>query len=220
MLVEGDGALTEQRGRSEKRRKKWFASDIPSSPLPARDINLLYKSDQGNTMAVASSTDASATAHPAKRSKRDDAIDPDCKSPLPLTPSKRSASTRCTANVVTPEIKNNKTPKNMISSTAVTSNALRSLSTSNEIDGTLSDDGVENLFRDVANRDTARQMTDADIFKIKSSREDFEFLTVQLQTWSLWYNEPGASMGLKGECLISIDPKLEVGPSFEFCQMG
>jgi vacuolar protein-sorting-associated protein 4 len=216
MLVEGDGALTEQRGRSKKRRKKWFASDISSSPLPVRDINLLYKSDQGNTMAVASSTDASATTNPAKRSKRDDAIDLDCKSPH--TPSKQSASTRCTANVVTPETKKNKTPKNMISSTAMTSNALRSLSTSNEIDGTLSDDGVENLFRDVANRDTARQMTDADIFKIKSSREDFEFLTVQLQTWSLRYNEPGASMGLKGECLISIDPNWKLDHRLSFAK--
>jgi len=227
VLVEGDGALTEQRGRSGKRRKKddaalektddvWFASGIPPSPLPVRDINPLYKSDQGVTMDVASSTDASATTHPAKRSKRDDAIDPDCKSPH--TPSKRSSSTRCTANVVTPETKTNKTPKKMISSMAMTSNALRSLSMSSEIDSTLSDDDVENLFHDVANRDTARQMTDADIFKIKSSHEDFEFLTVQLQTWSLWYNEPGASMGLKGECLISIDPNWKLDHRLSFAK--
>ena len=167
-------------------------------------------------MAVASSTDASATTNPAKRSKWDDVIDPDCKSPH--TSSKQSASTRCTANVVTPETKKNKTPKKMISSMAMTSNALRSLSLSSEIDSTLSDDDVENEFHDVTHRDTTRQMTDADIFKIKSSYEDFEFLTVQLQKWSIWYNEPGASMGLKGECLISIDPDWKLDHRLSFAK--
>jgi hypothetical protein len=224
MLLEGDGAIIKQRGRSEKRRKKDdAASEKTDMDTPTLMLPVLYKGDKSNAMAAASSTDASGivdltssgdderdddkhkvTMPATKCLKWGDMIEPDCKSPQ--THSKQSTPTRYTynaANVVTPEIHQKETPYKMIALMAITSIARRSLSVCSENDSTLSYMEVESEYHDTT---TARKMTYTDIFKIKSSFEDFKFLTVELHKWSLYNDEPGATMGHKDECVGVMDP--------------
>ena len=61
-----------------------------------------------------------------------------------------------------------------------------------------------------------REITDADIFKSNTSYENFAFLIVELHKWSLWHDEPGASMGLKEHCVIYINSEWDLERRLNF----
>ena len=55
-----------------------------------------------------------------------------------------------------------------------------------------------------------REITDADICKSNTSYENFAFLIVELHKWSLWHDEPGASMGIKDDCVIYVNSEWDL----------
>ena len=54
--------------------------------------------------------------------------------------------------------------------------------------------------------ETAKELSDAEIFESKSSYDDFKFLTKSLLKWSQTSNMKSASMGLNNGCLVAVPP--------------